>query len=364
MSVLGRAPRARLGTGIVLTTAIAVTALGGCGRMGPPVAPERRLPYPVADLRGSVHDDVIELTWTTPSVRVDGTRLRDLSSARVFRAEDAGTGEPRAAVLKGARIPGYTELATIPLGDDAATPSGPLSYADRRGLQVGQRYTYVVLTVDDQGRISAPSSRASITYIAAPAPPRDLKAEAGDKEARLTWAAPASRDDGTEPAQLGYEVFRAVGPDAGLVPIGRTSTGVTELIDRGLQNDLGYSYAVRAVRSTAGTTAYGPLSARVAVTPVDTTPPAPPTDLTGVPSAGAVRLSWRPSPDADVAVYIVYRAESGRDFVRVGSARPPAVAFTDRDVPSGRYQYVITAQDAGSRANESERSNVVAVTVP
>jgi fibronectin type 3 domain-containing protein len=79
---------------------------------------------------------------------------------------------------------------------------------------------------------------------------------------------------------------------------------------------------------------------------------------------GAVRLSWRPSPDPDVAVYIVYRAESGRDFVRIGSARPPAVAYTDRDLPSGRYQYVITAQDAGSRANESERSNVVTVTVP
>jgi uncharacterized protein len=364
MSGLGRAQRARLGNGIVVIAALAVTGLGGCGRVGPPVAPERRLPYPVADLHGFVHDDAIELTWTTPSVRVDGTRLRDLSSARVFRAEDAGTGEPRAAVLSGARIPGYTEVATIPLGDDAPTSSGPLSYVDRRGLQVGQRYTYVALTVDDQGRISAPSSRASITYIAAPASPRDLKAEAGDKEARLTWAAPASPGDGTEPEKLGYEVFRAVGPDAALVPIGRTSAGVTELIDRGLQNDLNYSYAVRAVRSTAGTTAYGPLSGLVAVTPVDTTPPAPPTDLTAVPSVGAVRLSWRPSPDPDVAVYIVHRAESGREFLRIGSARPPAVAYTDRDVPSGRYQYVVTAQDAGSRANESERSNVVTVTVP
>jgi hypothetical protein len=361
---LGRAPRARLGTGIVVITTLAVTGLGGCGRVGPPVAPERRLPYPVADLRGSVYDDAIELTWTTPSVRVDGTRLRDLSSAKVFRAEDAGTGEPRAAVRSGARIPGYTEVATIPLGDDAPTSSGPLSYADRRGLQVGRRYTYVVLTVDDQGRISAPSARASITYIAAPASPRDLKAEAGDKEARLTWTAPASPGDGTEPAQLGYEVYRTSGPGGALVPIGRTSAGVTELTDRGLQNDVSYSYAVRALRSTAGTTAYGPLSARVAVTPVDTTPPAPPTDLTAVPSTGTVRLSWSPSPDPDVAVYVVYRAESGRDFVRIGSARPPAVAYTDRDLPSGRYRYVITAQDAGSRANESERSNVVTVTVP
>jgi hypothetical protein len=50
--------------------------------------------------------------------------------------------------------------------------------------------------------------------------------------------------------------------------------------------------------------------------------------------------------------------------MRVGSVRPPATTFVDRGVPAGRYRYVVTAQDASVRANESERSNEVAVAVP
>jgi hypothetical protein len=48
----------------------------------------------------------------------------------------------------------------------------------------------------------------------------------------------------------------------------------------------------------------------------------------------------------------------------VGSVQPPATTFVDRDVPPGRYRYAVTAQDTSARANESTRSNEVAVTVP
>jgi hypothetical protein len=61
---------------------------------------------------------------------------------------------------------------------------------------------------------------------------------------------------------------------------------------------------------------------------------------------------------------VVYRAAPGGEFVRVGSVRPPATTFIDRPVPGGRYRYAVTAQDTSTRANESVRSNEVAVSVP
>jgi hypothetical protein len=79
---------------------------------------------------------------------------------------------------------------------------------------------------------------------------------------------------------------------------------------------------------------------------------------------GGVRLSWRPSPDADVAAYVVYRAAAGRDFERVGSTPATVTTFTDPNLAPGSYRYMVTAQDAGSRANESARSSEAAVTVP
>ena len=77
-----------------------------------------------------------------------------------------------------------------------------------------------------------------------------------------------------------------------------------------------------------------------------------------------MRLSWRPSPEPDVARYVIYRAAPGGTFVRVGSVTPPATTFVDRDVPSGRWRYAVSAEDGGSRKNESPRSTDVAVSVP
>src|SRR6185436_8119435 len=140
------------------------------GRKGTPVAPEQRLPQPVNDLRGVVRDGGIELSWTVPRRRVDNTRLINPGLARVFRAEDGGEGEPRAAMLKDDRVVGYTEVAAIRLADPPSplVSGGRVTITDRRNLAVGRRYTYVVVTADAQERTSPPSPRLSMTFAAAP----------------------------------------------------------------------------------------------------------------------------------------------------------------------------------------------------
>ena len=77
-----------------------------------------------------------------------------------------------------------------------------------------------------------------------------------------------------------------------------------------------------------------------------------------------MRLAWVASPDPDVARSIVYRGREGAALERVGSTAAPGTTFTDRNVPSGRWRYAVSAQDTSSRANESRPSPEVTVTVP
>ena len=356
-------PRARLAAGVLLTT----LSLAACGRKGPPAAPEARVPRAAGDLVVVVRASTIELSWTNPTRRVDGTPLRDLTLARVFRVDDAGGGEPKPAMQVDGRIAGYTEITAVSL--DAPAPAfvagHRVTVTDGRDLTYGRRYTYVVVTADARRRTSPPSRRASVTYIAAPEPPAGVTARPGEREAHLAWQPPARFVDGSAAAgPLAYEVLRAPAADAELTPVATAAPGRLALTDRGLENERTYSYAIRAVRTEGETTAYSAPSARVAVTPRKTTPPGPPENLVAIPSAATVRLSWSPSPDSDVAGYVVYRAAAEGAFVRVGSTRAPTTAFVDRDVPRGTYRYAVTAQDRASLPNQSRHSNEVTVSVP
>jgi hypothetical protein len=351
----------------LLAAALVLVALGACGRKGPPVAPERRVPQPVADLRGLVRQGAVELTWSVPRRRVDNSRLVDPGLARVFRADDAGQGDPKPALLLDDRVAGYAEVGTVQLSEPPSplVQSGRILFTDRLGLALGRRYTYVVLTADAQGRTSPPSARLTLTFVAGPEPPGGLRAEVGERQVRLSWQPPARFADGTPVTDpLVYEILRAPSAEAPLAPIARTAPGVTSATDRGLENDRPYFYAVRAIRAAGATTAEGETTARITATAIDVTPPAPPTDLVAIPSAHEVRLSWTPGPEADLGGYIIYRAQGSGLFMRVGSVRAPASTFTDRDLAPGNYRYAVSAQDTSARANESGRSNEASVTVP
>jgi len=344
-----------------------VLVLAGCGRTGPPVPPEQVAPQPPGDLHALVVDEAIEVGWSIPSRRADNKRLRELSTIHVFRTDDAGEGDVKPALMTRGRIAGYAEVATIRMTDPApAVVSGArVTLPDRATLTAGRRYTYVVLAEDAHGRVSLPSSRVTATYIATPNAPVEVRAAAGDREIRLDWKPPAQLRDGTASTDpLVYEVLRAPGADEPLAVIATTASNATEFVDRGLENERSYVYALRAVRTAQETLGRGPLSDRVTAMPVDSTPPEPPTDLVAVPSQATVRLAWAASPAPDVARYVVYRAREGGALERVGSTVPPVITFTDRDVPVGRWRYAVSAQDQSSRANESTRSVEVTVTVP
>ena len=123
-------------SGLMLRAGIALLValtLPGCGKVGPPVAPERRVPVAVSGLSAVVEGPAVVLTWSNPGTRADGTRMRDLTTVRVHRREDAGDGEPKPALLSWGKVVGYDEVAAIPLAEPApATIEGTrVTWVDR-----------------------------------------------------------------------------------------------------------------------------------------------------------------------------------------------------------------------------------------
>ncbi len=359
-------PRAR-----GLTLAVLLLVLlgdGGCGKKGPPVAPELRLPAAPSALSASVEADSIVVSWATPRTRVDGTSLRDVALLKLYRRVEAPGETPRSAMVSRGAVVGWDELAQIK--PDAPAPAvvtgNTVRWVDRKTLRFDARYVYVVTAIDSTGRSSAPSARVPVVYLAAPQPPQALAATPGEHEVRLTWQPPPGLIDGGPPrGELAYIVLRGAGADGPLAPVMSEPVTGTTHTDTGLQNETTYRYVVRAVRKEGEATAHGEPSAEATATPVDRTPPAPPTQLIAVPSESAVRLAWTASRTDDVAGYAVYRAVASGAFLRIATTTAINTLYTDRDVRRGeRYRYAVTALDRARTPNESGRSNEAEVTVP
>jgi predicted small lipoprotein YifL len=359
-------PQSR-GLGLLVVLAVLLAA-AGCGRKGPPVAPERRLPAAPAGMSATVEADSIVVSWTVPRTRVDGTALRDLALTKLFRRAEAA-GEPaKSAMVSRGEVVGWEPLAAI--RPDAPAPAvmtgNTVRWVDRHGLTIDHRYIYVATVIDSTGRSSAPSERLAVLFLAAPGPPEALAADAGDGEVRLAWKPPAGLVDGSPlRGDISYVVLRGAGAEGALQPVqAEPATGTTH-VDRGLANETTYRYVVRAVRKEGEATAYGEPSMVATATPMKRTPPAAPGNLLAIPSETLVRLTWTASASPDVAAYAIYRATGTGAFVRIGTTPAINIVFTDRDVKRGeQYRYAVTALDSARTPNESPQSNVVTVTIP
>ncbi len=340
----------------------------GCGKKGPPVAPERRLPAPPRRrLAAVIEGPTVVLSWSNPTRRHDGTAMRDLAVVKVHRQRMQAAVEPRAAMLSSGRVVGYEEIAAIRLDEAAAAggDGGPADGSTRAGLTPGRRYAYVVTAIDSTGRSSAPSERLVVDLVAAPGVPRDLSSAAGDARVTLRWQRPEAagrRIAGDRRGALPRAAGDGGGRGAG--DAGQRGAHRRDRADRHRPRQR-HGVSVRGARGPhrpgRGAGVRG-APAAASATPVDTTPPSPPAELVAIPTAGSVRLAWRPSPEPDVALYAVYRAVGNGPFVRVGTTAAINTVFIDRDVTAATaYRYAVTALDRARRANESGRSNEVRV---
>jgi glucuronoarabinoxylan endo-1,4-beta-xylanase len=95
---------------------------------------------------------------------------------------------------------------------------------------------------------------------------------------------------------------------------------------------------------------------------VDTTPPAPPMNLSATPGPGVVTLDWNDNNESDLAGYNIYRSTtSGSGYTRQNTSLLAGSSFADYNVVGGTpYYYVVTAVDTS--LNESNNSSQVSAT--
>ncbi|MCZ2835966.1 pectinesterase family protein [Modestobacter sp. VKM Ac-2985] len=102
-------------------------------------------------------------------------------------------------------------------------------------------------------------------------------------------------------------------------------------------------------------------AAPVDPTPVDTTAPAAPADVTTVLGDSSVTVTWAPAAEDDLAGYDVQRTEAGGEPVELTDATLTGTSFTDETATVGtRYSYTVTATDTA--ANTSAPSTAAVAT--
>jgi hypothetical protein len=310
----------------------------GCGYTGDPLPPLANIPARVTDLAAIQRGGRIMVQFTVPPRTTEGVAIKTplKLDLRIGIAEPPFNQEVWAAHA-------------------TPVPAGPVDNGVARYQIPGAEWTNkeVVLAVrvlSPRGKSMGWSNFVNLPVVAPPQRPAEVHAEAAADGVRLTWRA---RGDT-------FRIDRRTGSD-GFVPVANVLQ--PSWTDSGAEFGKHYIYQVRTmVKLPNNTEAESDPSEEVAITPVDTFPPAVPAGLTAAAAPNSIELSWEGDTEPDLAGYFVYRSTGAGPFEKIGGlAQIPS--YSDRTVEHGKtYRYAVSAIDKSG--NESARSGPVEVTLP
>jgi hypothetical protein len=189
----------------------------------------------------------------TPQVPAPGTPV--LQSAEAGNAQVALTWSP---VIGATEFKVYVSEVSGAYGTETDNVTGSVYGYTVTGLTNGKTYYFAVKAVNS-GVESAFSNEKSATPHTVPSAPTNVRAEAGNRQASVTFTAPAD-NGGSE--ITGYEV--TVSPGGMVV----TGTG-SPIVITGLTNGTSYTFTVKAVNKAGAGEASAPSNAVNPRAPVD-----------------------------------------------------------------------------------------------
>ncbi|MEX2273652.1 MAG: hypothetical protein WD690_19455 [Vicinamibacterales bacterium] len=357
--------RARSG---LLLASLAVVA---CGSKGPPLAPLRLAPSKTEGLSAiRVQGGPITLQFTVPATNAGGSVPPDIASIRVFAiTKPAGDPPPTAADLAGgdlriATIAVETATPASTLGTDVLPPAPPalqpgavITWEDSAEAATVyptpmMRY-YAVAGVSRRGRVGVPSDVVAVPLVAVPDPPSKLSVTFTEKVIRLDWL-------GVSPATR-YRVYEVGEGRVAAAPLNREPIAGTTFDDPRPEFGTERCYIVRSAIASAGASIESAAAGPMCITPRDIFPPPPPAGLTAVAGTGAVSLIWDAVDAADLAGYLVLRAEApGEKLLPLFDIPITETTYKDATTTAGtRYVYAVVAVDKTTPPNRSAESNRV-----
>jgi hypothetical protein len=365
-------PVHRLGWAALPVALAAGLAIAGCGTPGAPLPPSLKLPDPVSDLSATRTGNQVSLTWTMPKKNTDKLLLKGNIPVRVCRKEGAGTCASAGSLQL---VPGADGVFSESLSQPLATG-------------VPRPLTYFVELTNHNGRSAGLSNDAVVLAGEAPEPVIGLAAHVRKGGIALHWT--PDQAAAHDPTSIAIRLHRKLltplttkppqGPlapppepvEQSLLVDSRAQSG--RALDKNIRFGQVYEYRAQRVARIAvdGQTLElaGELSAPIRVEALDIFPPAVPTGLAAVATAGdtstetSIDLSWQPVTDPDLAGYRVYRREAGGAWRRISPAQPIVPpAYQDAQVQPGHtYSYAVSAID--QLGHESARSVETEETVP
>lgn len=335
---------------------IFLASLGGCGYKTLPVAPQAVVPVPITDLRYELSEKGVSLYWSYPIQTVTGEDILEIDSFVLYRAVVPADS--------------YCDTCPIPFGKPIVLPGGALPGEGRKTgtyeatlLRPGNLYFFKVRSKRGWLAESADSNLVSFIWHIPPTAPTELTTEVKDGAIHLSWQPVTTHIDGTpitEPVR--YQVSRSVGG----APFENIGEPVSDrsFVDTSVTNNRKYSYRVQAVTVYDKGTVGGGHSDSVQATPLDKTPPSPPTGVKAVRTASSVKIFWSPVQEKDLKGYRVYRRLPGNSAPEmIGEVNIPYTLYEDRSMPQDavRLFYSVSAIDRSDPPNESASSPEVMI---
>jgi hypothetical protein len=329
---------------------VGTLCLGGCGYKTLPVPPENIVPKAIEDLRYSVDEKGIVLTWSYPVETIQKTDLTDIASFELYRAVVS--------------LDSFCAACPIPFGEPIVIPGGMISKDGRRKgtyesalLRSGERYFFKVRSRTSWWAASADSNIVTFVWHMPAKAPAGLVAIGEDSSVHLQWQPVTLLMDGQQPdLPVYYQVFRSLDGKA-FAEVGAAGKG-TSYTDIAVQNGQSYYYKIQSVLQVDGNVIGGGVSEVTTVVPVDLTPPETPAGVTVVATLNGFKIFWENSPANDLQGYHLYRRaadQQKKEFI--GDVEAMYTIYEDKSVsPDGHYYYSVTAYDGMKPANESKPS--------
>jgi len=323
---------------------------GGCGYKTLPMPPETIVPKAIEDLRYSVDEKGVTLSWSYPLQTIKGTDLTQIASFEIYRAVVS--------------VDSYCATCPIPFGEPIVVPGGMIGGDGRRKgtyesalLRSGEKYFFKVRSRTSWWAASADSNIVTFVWHMPAKAPEGVQATGGDRLVRLQWQPVTRLMDGQQlDLPVHYQVWRSLDGKtfAELGEAGKESS----YADASVRNGQTCFYKIQSVLQVAGHAIGGGVSEVITATPVDLTPPEPPIGVTVVATGRGFKIFWETSPASDLRGYQVYRrAADQKKSERIADVPAMYVIYEDNDVPAdGSFYYSVTAYDSMTPANESKPS--------
>ena len=355
--------RSPIATVLLLAQAAGIGFLLGCGVQGPPQPPRVEVPERVTDLAVFQVGRTLQIRFALPQQALDGERLTKPLEIEILRALlPAGSQPPKSPPLAL-----WTRLQpdqwTRYTNDRRFIYPARLSEEEFKNWQAED--SIIAIRTATRGFRHRPleseiSNLVRLSLLDVSGPVDHMESKTTEKAIELRWRPPTKTLDGLEVKHLaGYRVYRSpTGKPGSFQLVGESKE--PPYLDSDFEFGRAYSYEVRALFKEGGTIAESEGSQPYEVIPRDTFPPARPTGLTALYTAGAVELVWTANSEKDLAGYYVYRRENGEQPKKLNKELLRTPILRDVSVQPGHiYFYQVTAVDLSD--NESQPCEEISI---